>query len=76
MKLNDVSKDPDEWITDLESLRVQINQIGLVSKMSDRDQMIHIMNSLPEQYDPVINNLEIHLMKNEEGPDYLMLDSL
>ena len=44
--------------------------------MSDRDLMIHIMNSLPEQYDPVIDNLEIRLMKNEEDPDYLMLDSL
>ena len=49
MKLDDVSKDPNEWITDLESLQVQMNQIDLVSKMSNRDLMIHIMNSLPEQ---------------------------
>ena len=76
MKLDDVSKDPNEWIIDLESLRLQINQIDLVSKMSDRDLMIHIMNSLPEQYDPVIYNLKIHLMTKEEDPNYLTLDSL
>ena len=33
-------------------------------------------DSLPEQYDPVMDNLEICLMKNEEDPNYLTLDSL
>lgn len=76
MRLDDVSKDPDEWITDLENIRVQINQIDLVSKMSERDLMIHIMNSLPEQYDPVIDNLEIRLMKDVDDENYLTLDHL
>ena len=58
IKLNDINKDPNEWITELESLWVQKNQIHLVSKMSDQDLMIHIMNSLLEQYNPVIDNLE------------------
>jgi len=34
------------------------------------------MSSLPEQYDPVVDNLEIRLMKKDNDPDKLMLDDL
>ncbi len=34
------------------------------------------MNSLPELYDPIVDNLEIQLMKKEDDPDKLTLDDL
>ncbi len=53
-----------------------MNNIDIVSKMSDCDLMIHIMNSLPEQYNPIVDNLEIRLMKKDDDPEKLMLDDL
>ncbi len=44
--------------------------------MTDHDLMIYIMNSLPKQYDPIVYNLEIRLMKKDYDPDKLMLDDL
>ena len=75
-RVEDVSQDLDEWITELESLRVQMDNIDIASKMTDRDLMIHIMNSLPEQYDPIVDNLEIRLMKKDDDPEKLTLDDL
>ncbi len=56
-RLEDISQDPDERITELESVQVQMDNIDIVSKITDRDLMIHIMNCLPEQYDPIIDTI-------------------
>ncbi len=74
--LEDVSQDPDEWITELESLWVQMDNIDFASKMNHFDLIIHNMNSLLEQYDPIVDNLEIRLMKKDDDPDKLTLDDL
>ncbi len=71
-----MSQDPDECITALESLQVQMDNINIVSKMTDRNLMILTMNSLPKQYDPFVDKLEIRLMKKDDDPDKLTLDDL
>ncbi len=53
-----------------------MDNIDIASKMTDCNLMIHIMNSLPEQYDPIVDNLEIRLMKKDNDPEELMLDDL
>ncbi len=53
-----------------------MDNIDIVSKMTDCDLMIHIMNNLPEQYGPIVDNLEIRLMKKDDDPEKLTLDDL
>ncbi len=67
--LEDMSEDPDEWITELESLQVQMDTIDILSKMINHNSMIHIMNSLPEQCVPIVDNLEIRLMNKDNNQD-------
>ena len=46
-KLGNADAHPDEWITDLESLRNDMDKISLTAKMTDQDFMIHVLNNLP-----------------------------
>ena len=64
---------PDEWITELESLRNEMNGISLSSKMTDQDFMIHILNNLPEVYDVVLDGMESRLMLKDDGANKLMV---
>ena len=52
MKLEDDYKDPDLFITKMESLRTQMNQILIVGKtpISDVDLILLIVNNVPEAY--------------------------
>ncbi len=43
--LDNVSKDPDEWILDLESVQQRLKVIK--SEINNTDLMIHILNKLP-----------------------------
>ncbi len=56
--LDDISQNPDDLITKLESLQVQMDNIDISSKMTNCNVMIHMMNSLPEQYHSIVDNLE------------------
>ena len=60
--LDDPEKHPEEWITKLESLRNDMEQIHIATKMSDLDFLIHILNNLPEMYDVVLDGMESRLM--------------
>lgn len=44
--------------------------------MTSRDLIIHIMNSLLEQYNPIVENLEIRQMKKEDDPYKLTLNDI
>ena len=46
-KLEDSDRHPDEWVTELESLRTEMDSIKISGKMSDLDFMIQILNNLP-----------------------------
>ena len=45
-KLDDVTRDPEDWITELESLRVKIRKLGVI--IDDTEIITHIMPNLPE----------------------------
>ena len=63
-QLESVDKHPDEWMTELESLRNEIDKISVSTKMSDEDFMIHVLNNLTEDYDVVLDGMESRLMLN------------
>ncbi len=67
-------KDPDVWITSLQALRERIDEIGLVTRISDMVLMIHVLNNLPEEYDVLMDSLENRLVLT--GEDILALESL
>ena len=54
-KLESAEDDPDVWIMDLESLRVEMDQVNISSKMSDMDFIIHILMNLPEEYEVAVD---------------------
>ncbi len=58
MKLESAKDDPDIWITDLESLRVKMNNVNISSKMSNMDFIIHILTNLPEEYEVAVDALK------------------
>ena len=67
---------PDEWITELESLRNEMNGISISSKMTDQDFMIHILNNLPEEYDVVLDGMESRLMLEESDSNKLTIENI
>ena len=57
-KLTSTSKDPDEWITDLEDLREKLENMTPSHTMTDNDLIIHILNNLPKEYEIDVTNME------------------
>ena len=68
-KLTSVDTDPDEWMTDLECLRSEMNKVKISGKtdMSEVDLIIHILSNLPEEYEVAVSELEEKL-KNTSDP--------
>ena len=58
IKLESIKKDPDELISNLEGLRIQMNEFCLNGSVTDKDFMIHSLNNSPKQYDVICNGLE------------------
>ena len=75
-QLENVDKHPDEWMTELESLRNEIDKISVSTKMSDEDFMIHVLNNLTEDYDVVLDGMESRLMLNENNPNKLTIEDV
>ena len=57
-KLESNKKDPDEWISNLEGLKIQMNEFSPKGSITYKDLMIHILNNLPEKYDVIYGPLE------------------
>ena len=55
-KLKTAREDPDVWLTNLESLRVQLAEAE--SFMTDTDLIEHVLNNLPKEYENVVLKLE------------------
>ena len=72
-KLESIDVYPNEWITKLESLQNDMDNICLSTKMSDQDFLIHILNNLPEEYDVVLDGLESRLMLDESDKNKLTI---
>lgn len=75
-KLSKVEDHPDEWISDLESLRNEMDNISITARMTDVDFMIHILNNLPEDYDVVLDGLESRLMLKDGDPNKLTIEDV
>ncbi len=58
-----VRQDTDKWTNELESIQVQTDNIETVLKVNSWDFMIDIMNSPSEQYNLILDNLEVRLIK-------------
>ena len=58
--LGDASTPPDEWLSELESLRNQMNAISIPNKsdMTEVDLIIHILSNLLEEYEVAVAELE------------------
>ena len=65
-KLEDWTKDPDEWLDDLEKTRVNLEVMG--SEITEEDFKIHVLNNLPKEYEPLIDKLipNIDILKTED----------
>ena len=66
-KLDSIDKDPDEWISHLEGLQIEMNEFGQKGSVSDEDFMIHVLNNLPNEYDVILDGLENRLMATGEN---------
>ena len=55
LKLNDWTKDPDEWINKLEEIRSDLKMMN--SSISDEDMKIHILNNLAAKYESITEKL-------------------
>ena len=73
-KLDSAEKDPEDWISELEGLTVDIESIDASSAISDRDLMVKILNNLPSEYDVILDGLESRL--NKSGDDALTLEDI
>ena len=69
--LGGVDNRPDEWMTNLESMRSQMNAININNKtnMSEVDLIIHILSNLPEEYEVAIAELEKELQDTSKTLD-------
>jgi len=75
-RLGDAEMHPDEWITELESLRNDMDKISLSAKMTDQDFMIHVLNNLPVEYDVVLDGMESRLMLPDGDLNKLTIEDI
>ena len=69
-KLEDLDRNPDEFITELEGLQSDMEDIHITTTMSDLDFMILVLNNLPEPYDVVLDDMASRLMLEESDDNY------
>lgn len=75
-KLETKDQNPDEWISELESIRNEIDKINLSTQMSDQDFMIHVLNNLPAEYDVVLDGMENRLLLADSNPSKLTIEDI
>ena len=66
-RLENVDEDPEDWISKLETIRNEIENVPGATKKTDRDFLIHVLNNLPVEYDLVTIDLEKKLMNTGSG---------
>ena len=75
-RLVDLEKNPDEWITELEGFRTDMEDIHIATTMSDLDFLIHVLNNLPDKYDVVLDGMEERLMLEDSDPKKLTIGDM
>lgn len=66
--------DPEDWISELEGICIEIEAINQASAVSEKDLLLHVLNNLPEEYDVTIEGLESKL--EASGDEKLTLETL
>ena len=66
-KLEDVSRNPEEWITELEYIRNKITNLG--SNFSDERFLGHVLTNLPEEYDPTVEAIQREMLMTTYTPN-------
>jgi hypothetical protein len=61
LKLSNGEEDPDPWLTSLELKRRRLRTLG--ATMEDDDMILHILNSLPKEYETVVELCEEDLSR-------------
>ena len=70
-RVKSAANDPEVWITKPDVIGNQMDEIDLLSCMSDDDFMLHIIGNLSEEYEAVLTDLENRLMA-ESGKNSLL----
>ena len=55
-ELDNVTRDPEDWITELELLRGDLRKLGVI--IDDVEITTHILSNLIEKYENIVENLE------------------
>ena len=63
MKMTSADEDPDPWLTNLELKRRRLKSLGAV--IEDDDMILHILNSLPKEYETVVELCEEDLSRGK-----------
>ena len=63
-KLESIEHYPDEWISNLDGLRICIGEFGQKGSITYKDFIIHVLNNLPEEYDLILDVLKNCLMES------------
>ena len=71
MELDDLKKDPEDFITDLDELRTRMADDPFNEVIKDKSFMLHILNSLPMEYESIVETMERDL-----GAGILTIDDL
>ena len=66
--MEDADDDPEIWITNLESLKSEMNKVMIVGKsnVTDIDMIIHVLSNLPEEYEVTVSELEERLKSTSD----------
>ena len=62
---------PDDWIAELEGIRMEMEDCDSEATMTDKDFMVHILNNLPLGYDAILDGLEKDLEQKNLTIDQL-----
>ena len=73
-RLGSVENDPDDWISELEGLAIEIESIDPDSAIKERDLIVKVLNNLPPEYDVILDGLETQLKKT--GDEALTLEEV
>ena len=71
MELDDIKKDPEDFITDLDKLRTRMADDTFNEIITDKSFMLHVLNSLPVEYESIVETMERDL-----GAGVLTIDDL
>ena len=58
MELDEIKKDPEDFIMDLDEIRTRMTDDPFDEVITDKSFMLHVLNLLPKEYESIIKTLE------------------